>query len=51
MDGVVETNYLHHADCLSGLARLEAATVDLAFADPPSPATTHQPVASRGPAW
>ncbi len=32
MNGI---NHLHHADCLPGLAFLEAARVDLAFADPP----------------
>lgn len=31
----VETNKLLHQDCIEGLARLPAESVDLAFADPP----------------
>jgi DNA modification methylase len=28
-------NHLHHADCIAGMASLEAGSVDLVFADPP----------------
>jgi site-specific DNA-methyltransferase (adenine-specific) len=28
-------NHLHQSDCVAGMARLEAGSVDLAFADPP----------------
>lgn len=31
----MENNRLYHGDCLEGLARREAESVDLAFADPP----------------
>ncbi len=32
---MLETDRLHHEDCLAGLATLPAGSVDLAFADPP----------------
>ena len=28
-------NHLHHGDCIAGMAKLDPATVDLVFADPP----------------
>ena len=28
-------NHLHHGDCIEGMARLDAGSVDLVFADPP----------------
>ena len=31
----MEWNNLHSGDCIKGLKRLEAGSVDLAFADPP----------------
>jgi DNA modification methylase len=31
----VQSNHLHHSDCLAGLAGLPDGSVDLAFADPP----------------
>src|SRR5438552_5498082 len=31
----VHCNQLHRGDCVEGLGRLEAESVDLAFADPP----------------
>ncbi len=34
-NGSMETNCVHHRDCLGGLASLPAGVVDLAFADPP----------------
>jgi len=31
----VTRNHLHHTDCITGMAQLEAGSIDLVFADPP----------------